>query len=399
MSQFTNHNDKKIAKLLELSEVVINKQKAAAYVKENMDTIDAIMPSDVTTLVHQLVEKGYEMDDLKKHIAKILNLFYKALNNFEVPSPTVDDLLYWLQKNNRIMQEKLVELKAPIKAINIEGVTEKHLQEINAGIKGLKSYVNYFTIKENLLFPAIENHWKDFKCVQVMWSIHDDIRRYLKELPEIVDAKDFDLKLFNVVSSKLYFDVKAIIFRDENILFPEMLITIPKEEMKQHLMESKDFEFPFLKPKYKADTEKNDNQLFVDGQVNLSTGSITPEQIIMIFNHLPVDITYVDENDTVKFFSTPKHRIFPRTNAIIGRKVHNCHPPESVHIVERIVDAFRNGEKDEASFWIPMGQKFVLIKYFAIRDNDGNFRGTLEVSQEVSDIRSLEGERRLLDWD
>jgi DUF438 domain-containing protein len=197
----------------------------------------------------------------------------------------------------------------------------------------------------------------------------------------------------------LYFDVKAIIFRDENILFPEMLITIPKEEMKQHLMESKDFEFPFLKPKYKADTEKNDNQLFVDGQVNLSTGSITPEQIIMIFNHLPVDITYVDENDTVKFFSTPKHRIFPRTNAIIGRKVHNCHPPESVHIVERIVDAFRNGEKDEASFWIPMGQKFVLIKYFAIRDNDGNFRGTLEVSQEVSDIRSLEGERRLLDWD
>jgi DUF438 domain-containing protein len=297
------------------------------------------------------------------------------------------------------MQEKLVELKAPIKAINIEGVTEKHLQEINAGIKGLKSYVNYFTIKENLLFPAIENHWKDYKCVQVMWSIHDDIRRYLKELPEIVDAKDFDLKLFNVVSSKLYFDVKAIIFRDENILFPEMLITIPKEEMKQHLMESKDFEFPFLKPKYKADTKKNDNQLFVDGQVNLSTGSITPEQIIMIFNHLPVDITYVDENDTVKFFSTPKHRIFPRTNAIIGRKVHNCHPPESVHIVERIVDAFRNGEKDEASFWIPMGQKFVLIKYFAIRDNDGNFRGTLEVSQEVSDIRSLEGERRLLDWD
>jgi DUF438 domain-containing protein len=399
MSQFTNHNDKKIAKLLELSEVVINKQKAAAYVKENMDTIDAIMPSDVTTLVHQLVEKGYEMDDLKKHIAKILNLFYKALNNFEVPSPTVDDLLYWLEKNNRIMQEKLVELKAPIKAINIEGVTEKHLQEINAGIKGLKSYVNYFTIKENLLFPAIEKHWEDFKCVQVMWSIHDDIRRYLKELPEIVDAKDFDLKLFNVVSSKLYFDVKAIIFRDENILFPEMLITIPKEEMKQHLMESKDFEFPFLKPKYKADTKKNDNQLFVDGQVNLSTGSITPEQIIMIFNHLPVDITYVDENDTVKFFSTPKHRIFPRTNAIIGRKVHNCHPPESVHIVERIVDAFRNGEKDEASFWIPMGQKFVLIKYFAIRDNDGNFRGTLEVSQEVSDIRSLEGERRLLDWD
>ncbi len=399
MSQFTNHNDKKIAKLLELSEVVINKQKAAAYVKENMDTIDAIMPSDVITLVHKLVEKGYEMEELKKHIAKILNLFYRALNNYEVPSPEKTDLLYWLQKNNRIMQERLIELKAPIKAINMEGVSAKYLQEIYDGIVDLKSYTNYFTIKENLLFPAIEKYWKDFKCVQVMWSIHDDIRRYLKELPEILKADNFDLKLFNIVSSKLYFDVKAIIFRDENILFPEMLITIPKEEMKQHLMESKNFEFPFLKPELKNIIDTNNAEQFVDGQVNLNTGSITPEQIIMIFNHLPVDITYVDENDTVKFFSTPKHRIFPRTNAIIGRKVHNCHPPESVHIVERIVDAFRKGEKDEASFWIPMGPKFVLIKYFAIRDKDGIFRGTLEVSQEVSDIRSLEGERRLLDWD
>ncbi|RLD46359.1 MAG: hypothetical protein DRI86_03315 [Bacteroidetes bacterium] len=399
MSKFTNHNDKKIAKLLELSEVVINKQKAAAYVKENMNTIDAIMPSDVTTLVHQLVEKGYAMEDLKKHIAKILNLFYKALNNFEVPSPEETDLLYWLQKNNRVMQEKLITLKAPIKAINIEGVSEKYLQEINDGIENLKSYINYFTIKENLLFPAIEKYWEDFKCVQVMWSIHDDIRRHLKQLPEILNAENFDLKLFNIVSSKLYFDVKAIIFRDENILFPEMLLTIPKEDMAKFLLESKNFNFPFIEPKLENIASIAPKDEFIAGQVNLGTGNITAEQIIMIFNHLPVDITYVDENDTVKFFSTPKHRIFPRTNAIIGRKVHNCHPPESVHIVERIVDAFRKGEKNEASFWIPMGSKFVLIKYFAIRDNEGAFRGTLEVSQEVSDIRSLEGERRLLDWD
>ncbi len=399
MSAFTNNNEAKIQKLLELSEVIINKQKPAEYVKANMETIEAIMPSDVITLAHRLVEKAYPMDELKKHIAKILNLFYKALNNFEVPNPNEDDLLYWLQKNNRIMQEKLVSLRAPIKALNTNGVSKKLLDQIDTAIADIKSYVNYFTIKENIIFPAIEKHLADYKCVQIMWSIHDDIRKYLKELPTILNADNFDLKRFNIVSSKLYFDVKAIIFRDENILFPEILIIIPKEELKQHLQESKDFEFPFLKPEYKKIQENQKPQKSISGQVNLATGSLSAEQIIMIFNHLPVDITYVDENDTVRFFSTPKHRIFPRTNAIIGRKVHNCHPPESVHIVEKIVDAFRKGEKDEASFWIPMGPKFVLIKYFAIRDNNGNFKGTLEVSQEVSDIRKLKGERRLLDWD
>ena len=126
---------------------------------------------------------------------------------------------------------------------------------------------------------------------------------------------------------------------------------------------------------------------------------MTPQQIALMMNHLPVDVTYVDENDKVLYYSTPKKRIFPRTNAVIGRAVHNCHPPESVHIVERIVEAFRNGEKDEASFWIQMRGDFVLIKYFAIRDAEGNYKGVLEVSQEVADIRKLEGEQRLLDWE
>jgi len=111
-----------------------------------------------------------------------------------------------------------------------------------------------------------------------------------------------------------------------------------------------------------------------------------------------VDITYVDENDTVRFYSNPPHRIFARTPAIIGRKVQFCHPPESVHVVEQIVNSFRSGEKSVASFWIHMGPKFVLIQYFAVRDAEGNYRGTLEVSQEISEIQKLEGDRRLLDW-
>jgi len=107
----------------------------------------------------------------------------------------------------------------------------------------------------------------------------------------------------------------------------------------------------------------------------------------------------VDENNKVKYFSTPGKRIFPRTKGIIGRDVKNCHPPESVHVVEQIVDAFRRGEKDEASFWIKMKGEYILIRYFAVRDESGKFRGTLEVSQEISALQKITGEKRLLDWE
>ena len=138
--------------------------------------------------------------------------------------------------------------------------------------------------------------------------------------------------------------------------------------------------------------------LDVNELVQLQTGALSAEQILLMINHLPVDITFVDEFNKVKFFSTPRHRIFPRSKAIIGRDVHNCHPPESVHVVEEIVEAFRSGKKDSASFWIRMKDKMVLIQYFAMRESNGTYRGVIEVSQEISDIQALKGEKRLLDW-
>ncbi|MDO8897206.1 MAG: PAS domain-containing protein, partial [Bacteroidales bacterium] len=138
--------------------------------------------------------------------------------------------------------------------------------------------------------------------------------------------------------------------------------------------------------------------IFPEGTVNLDTGALSADQIILLFNHLPVDITFVDEKNKVRYFSTPPKRIFPRSKAIIGRDVHNCHPPESVHVVEQIVESFRSGKKNVASFWINMKGEKILIQYFALRDKDGNYKGVIEVSQEISHIQSLQGEQRLLDW-
>ena len=133
-------------------------------------------------------------------------------------------------------------------------------------------------------------------------------------------------------------------------------------------------------------------------RVDLGTGLLKPGQIILMLENLPVDITFVDENDEVCYFSGSKHRIFPRSKAIIGRKVQNCHPHESVHVVNEILEAFRNGSRDQADFWIQSKGRFIHIRYFAMRDAGGSYKGTIEVSQDVTGIRSLQGEKRLLDW-
>jgi DUF438 domain-containing protein len=111
-----------------------------------------------------------------------------------------------------------------------------------------------------------------------------------------------------------------------------------------------------------------------------------------------VDLTFVDEADEVRYYSATKDRIFARAPGIIGKRVQDCHPPKSVHVVNKILDEFKAGTRDAAEFWMMFGEQFVHIRYFALRDGDGNYRGTLEVSQEVSGVRALEGERRLLDW-
>jgi len=132
--------------------------------------------------------------------------------------------------------------------------------------------------------------------------------------------------------------------------------------------------------------------------IALDTGALDARQLNLILTHLPVDLTFVDEADEVRYFSAKKDRIFARAPGIIGKRVQDCHPAESVHVVNRILDEFKAGTRDEAEFWIKLGEPFVYIRYFALRDADGTYRGTLEVSQEVSGIRALEGERRLLDW-
>ena len=200
-------------------------------------------------------------------------------------------------------------------------------------------------------------------------------------------------------------EVTEMIFKEENILFPMALQTLTEDEWVKIAAESDEIGYCLTAPQgvwkpirhpLPIEEEKAEEVKPADGYIRFETGIVSVKQLETLLNHLPVDITFIDENDVVRYFSHGKERIFARTKAVIGRTVQNCHPPQSVHVVEELLRDFKSGAKDVEDFWIPVKDKFVYIRYFAVRDENGNYMGTLEFTQNVAGIRALEGEKRIL---
>lgn len=397
MSEFTNHKEERVTRLFNLFVELQKGENLAQLVAENKDVIDLCTPADVVSVVHRLVKTGMPMSGLKKGINKWLNLLYKTLSDFPYSPPEKSSFLGCMIENNRILDIKLQTVKPMIREFNSD-LSDSVLREaLLAGFREIEKVGQYYLIKENILFPVIEKCVPEFRCLSVMWSFHDDIRRNIKEILAELQKKEPDLKRFNRLAGDIFFNIYAIGFREERILFPVIQNFIAENELNQLFPEAIETGFPFWQPEYSQKLQEN--LTTEENKINLDTGNLTVEQIKLLFNHLPVDITFVDENDKVVYFSSPQKRIFPRSKAVIGRDVHNCHPHESVHVVEQIVNAFRNGKKDVASFWINMKGHQLLIQYFPVRDEAGKYRGVVEVSQEITEIRQLQGEKRLLDWE
>jgi DUF438 domain-containing protein len=278
----------------------------------------------------------------------------------------------------------------------------------------LSSFPCHYLRKENLLFPILERYGFTGPS-QVMWGIHDQIRDRLKKMQALLKENSTTDPAVFAMQLKEAFETFAVpmremFYKEEKILFPAALERLTEAEwysIRQQESELGYFrvqlgnEWKPAEVKILEEEERFFNHLSAgeakpNAVFNLSTGALTIEQINLLLTNLPVDVTFVDENDEVRFFSQTKERIFERQAAIIGRKVQMCHPPSSMDKVQRILDDFRAGKRDVAEFWIQMMGKFVHIRYFALRDKSGAYRGTIEVSQDVAPIRALEGERRLL---
>jgi len=270
----------------------------------------------------------------------------------------------------------------------------------------LSKVEQHFARKENQLFPYLEKHgWTSPS--QNMWAFHDSIREELKAVREAINKKDFEAVYQN--SGVAFRSLEHLLQVEEGRLLPNSMSLLSEDEWKEFkegdreigwMFDTAPTSYPedeYIHPS--QDTKKRDLPFSIDDKTHYDEGYLTPEQVNSIFRILPVDITYVNENDQVVFYNRGEDRVFPRSAGIIGREVKFCHPPKSVDQVLKILDAFKKGERDLAEFWINFKGKFIHIQYFAVRDPDGTYRGVIEMSQDVTHIRELEGEQRLLDWD
>ncbi|MDX2444164.1 MAG: PAS domain-containing protein [Bacteroidales bacterium] len=396
MADFTLTKEHRLIKLKQVSKLLLETGNAHSFIIENKEFIPTVIPTDFIRLFDEIIKDGHKMDDIKVLTNKVLNIFHIPIKEYRRIEPKTDSFLGVMEQNNREMALLLDKIRPVYKAFvkNIDNVGFRN--ELAKLFRQLELFLKHYTIKENVLFPIIEETWPDYRCLQIMWSFHDDIRRNIKTVIAQLSEDDFDFKQFNKCVGDIFFNMLAIKFREERILYPYILSTISESQLETMNREGFELGYPYIQASLSTAREVKTG--FERDLVNLGTGTVSVEQIKLIFNHLPVDITFVDKNNRVCYFSTPKKQIFPRTTAIIGREVSNCHPPESVHVVEKIIESFRNGEKDHADFWIRMKGEYILIQYFAVRNEQGNYKGVLEVSQEISDIKALEGEKRLLDW-
>jgi PAS domain S-box-containing protein len=283
---------------------------------------------------------------------------------------------------------------------------EKEYQKFYNALNQLATIERRFERKENQLFPFLEKKgW--IGPSQNMWSFHDIIRQIFRIVRQNIEDK-------NLISAKhntelVVQNINRLLEVEETVLFPYALEMLSNDDWK--VMRDGEDEIGWMltdaPPKYpnepeyihpSQDIERRTDVVFDEKAVHYDEGYMTVEQVNLLFKTLPVDLTYVDENDKVIFYNRGDERVFPRSAGIIGREVRFCHPPKSVDTVLKILEAFRKGEQNEASFWINFKERLIYIRYFAVRNSEKEYKGVIEMSQDITDIKQIDGERRLLEW-
>lgn len=270
----------------------------------------------------------------------------------------------------------------------------------------LQSVERRFERKENQLFPFLEKRgWNGPS--QGMWSFHDTLREQFRMLRKKIEAREFE-----EVEQDMHFlasGIYRLLLAEETTLFPNALKILTEEDWIK--VRSGEEEIGWMLPQNppafpieeyihpSQDFTKREPSFSLENTAHYDEGYMTVEQVNLLLKTMPLDITYVDENDKVIFYNRGEERVFPRSAGIIGREVKFCHPPKSVGTVLKILEEFKKGTKSESSFWINFKGRLIYIRYFAVRDDQKNYKGVIEMSQDITDIKNIEGEKRLLDWD
>ena len=382
---------------------------------------------DEFAYAEQSLKGVYKDEEILDKMDDLLNLFDGVLVRAENEYPENHPLWAYLEEINAV-EKVALEADELLKQ-------DKFIKNPWLGVfDSLAEWRIHLSRKQNQLYPMLENHGFD-RPTRIMWTFDDGVRdaisasyallredkyeEFLASVPETLaklrDLNSKELEVLLPTSFKLLSDEEFVRMSKNDHEIGYAIINAPglyvvtgindsaaqlnTNNSGQNGAVSNEFlnDLAGLLSKYVGPV--GGAAVSKDAVLDVATGKLTLEQINLLFRHLPVDLSYVDENELVKFYSDTPHRIFPRSANVIGREVKNCHPAKSVHVVEEIVEKFRSGEQNQAEFWINKPGLFIYVIYTAVRDENGKFRGVLEMMQDCTHIRELEGSRTLLTWD
>ncbi len=376
----------------------LHKGKSVDDVKELFsDAFDGVSAAEISEAEQALITEGLPVAEVQRlcdvHAAVFkgsIEEIHRPVDESEIPGHPANII----KRENRQIEQWIDTLIAPY----ITALPDADaVQKVKQGIQQLTKVGVHYSKKENLLFPYMEKYGITAPP-KVMWGVDDEIRAQIKEVARLLNKPSPQL---GEAVQALTDRVREMIFKEENILLPMLLETLTQDEWKRISDESIEIGYlldrvPVWMPPPQQKVAVQPPEPETSGVISMPSGAMRTDELIAMLNALPFDITFVDKNDIVKYFTEGKERIFARTRSVIGRNVSNCHPPASVHIVAQIVDDFKSGKKDHEDFWINMGKQFVLIRYFAVRNEAGEYLGVLEVTQNIKPIQELTGEKRLV---
>lgn len=366
-------------------------------------------PEEIADMENALIQEGFPPEEIQRLCDVHVQVFEQSLRKVGKASKIPGHPIYTFIQENKEARKILRSLVKSAKKLKKGKSGETEIMAFDRHLELLKQIDTHYQRKENQLFPKLET--KQFTGpTKVMWGKHDEIRESIKQVDGLFSRREWRA-LWKQVNS-LASAIKKMIFLEEKILYPTSARKLNDREWADIKRGEADIGYAWITPSNLWDaniagilasekTEKIERKMIPDPEeqkIGLSQGQLTAEQVDLMLKTLPVDITFVDENDRVCYYSDTRERIFPRSPGIIGRQVQNCHPPSSVHVVNNIVDQFKSKKKERAEFWLQSEGRFIYIRYFPVFDKKGEYRGVIEVSQDISRIKTLEGERRLLDW-
>lgn len=425
MSNHLNIDAAKIQKIIEVKVNYLNGNWSYEEARRELTVhYEQVSAQEFAICEQYLQDYGISDDLLAERMEDLLGIFEGVLESKAPKLPDGHPIQTYMNEINAL-RELLDQMENQLKkrfihnewAIHYERLSQIHL---------------HFSRKQNQLFPALEKKGFD-KPSKVMWTLDNQIRDAIKEGQ--IKLTQQDENAFLILQKPLLKLIEDMMVKESEILFPTALELLTEEDFAAMRLGDDEIGYCLIENPgpyvgnpnglLTVKTEDNETKIGSDyktrdfmtdlakllekhghagpsqnsEELQVSQGKLSLEQINLIFKHLQVDLSYVDEHDIVKFYSDTKHRVFPRSPGVIGREVRNCHPRESVATVEEIIRAFKAGEQEEAEFWLEIGDKFIYIIYTAVRDEHGQFRGILEMMQDVTKIRGLSGSQRLLSWD